>query len=233
VPGEKNKMARGGYMGGIFGSSPVSPLQKHMSKVYACASELIPLFNAVINEDWKEVSRLQQIISEYEQDADVLKKELRLNLPKGLFMPVSRQDLLEVLLMQDRIANQAKDIAGTIIGRHMVLPEIIHEDYIRFVARCVAACKQARKAINELDELVETGFSGQEIQIVTDMITKLDEIESDTDNLQSAIRSKIFEIENEMPPIEAMFLYKIIEGTGEVADKSQGVGSRLLLMLAR
>jgi predicted phosphate transport protein (TIGR00153 family) len=226
-------MARGGYMGGIFGSSPVSPLQKHMSKVYACASELIPLFNAVINEDWEEVSRLQQIISEYEKDADVLKKELRLNLPKGLFMPVSRQDLLEVLLMQDRIANQAKDIAGTIVGRHIVLPEAIHEDYIRFVARCVAACKQARKAINELDELVETGFSGQEIQIVTDMITKLDEIESDTDNLQSAIRAKIFEIENEMPPIEAMFLYKIIEGTGEIADKSQGVGSRLLLMLAR
>jgi uncharacterized protein len=226
-------MARGGYMGGIFGSSPVSPLQTHMSKVYACASELIPLFNAVINEDWDEVSRLQQIISDFEKDADVLKKELRLNLPKGLFMPVSRQDLLEVLLMQDRIANQAKDIAGTIVGRHMILPEIVHEDYIRFVARCVAACKQARKAINELDELVETGFSGQEVQIVTDMITKLDEIESDTDNLQSAIRSKIFEIESEMPPIEVMFLYKIIEGTGEIADKSQGVGSRLQLMLAR
>jgi len=226
-------MARGGYMSGIFGSSPVSPLQKHMSKVYTCASELIPLFNAVINEEWDEVVKSQQYISTLEQEADVLKKELRLNLPKGLFMPVSRQDLLEVLLMQDRIANQAKDIAGTIVGRHMTLPDVIHEDYIRFVTRCVAACKQARKAINELDELVETGFSGQEIQIVTDMITKLDKIESDTDNLQSAIRSKIFEIENELPPIEMMFLYKIIEGTGEVADKSQGVGSRLQLMLAR
>ena len=226
-------MAKGGYMGGIFGSSPVSPLQKHMSKVYACASELIPLFNAVINEDWDEVARHQQLISNMEQEADVLKKELRLNMPNGLFMPVSRQDLLEVLLMQDRVANQAKDIAGTIVGRHMTLPEVIHEDYIRFVTRCVAACKQARKAINELDELVETGFSGQEIQIVTDMITKLDDIESQTDNLQSAIRAKIFEIENDLPPIEVMFLYKIIEGTGEIADKSQGVGSRLQLMLAR
>ncbi len=226
-------MAKGGYMGGIFGSSPVSPLQKHMSKVYACASELIPLFNAVINENWDEVARLQRIISNLEREADVLKKELRLNLPKGLFMPVSRQDLLEVLLMQDRIANQAKDIAGTILGRQMALPEAIHEDYIRFVTRCVAACKQAKKAINELDELVETGFSGQEIQIVADMITRLDEIESDTDNLQAGIRLKVFKIEKDLPPIEVMFLYKIIEGTGEVADRSQGVGSRLQLMLAR
>jgi len=226
-------MAKGSYMSGIFGSSPVSPLQKHMSKVYACASELIPLFNAVINEEWDDVIKHQQLISSLEQDADVMKKELRLNLPKSLFMPISRQDLLEVLLMQDRIANQAKDVAGTIVGRHMALPELIQEDFIRFVTRCVAACKQARKAINELDELVETGFSGQEIQIVTDMITKLNDIESDTDNLQSAIRTKIFEIENDLPPIEVMFLYRIIEGTGEVADKSQGVGSRLQLMLAK
>jgi len=226
-------MAVGGYMSGIFGSSPVSPLQKHMSKVYACASELVPLFNAVINEDWAEVEKRQQLISSLEQDADVLKKELRLNLPKGLFMPVSRQDLLEVLLMQDRIANKAKDIAGTIVGRRMALPEIIHEDYIRFVTRCVAACKQARKAINEFDELVETGFSGQEIKIVTEMITKLDSIESETDNLQAEIKYEIFSIENDLRPIEVMFLYKVIEMTGDVADCAQNVGSRLQLMLAR
>jgi len=226
-------MAVGGYMGGIFGSSPVSPLQKHMSKVYACATELVPLFNAVINEEWDEVARLQQIISSLEQEADVLKKELRLNLPKGLFMPVSRQDLLEVLLMQDRIANKAKDIAGTIVGRRIVLPEVIHEDYIRFVERCVAACKQARKAINEFDELVETGFSGQEIDIVTEMITKLDSIESDTDNLQAEIRRKIFAIENDLPPVEVIFLYLIIQSTGDIADRAQNVGSRLQLMLAR
>ncbi|MFV2005315.1 MAG: TIGR00153 family protein [Gammaproteobacteria bacterium] len=220
-------------MSGIFGSSPVSPLQEHMSKVYACATELIPLFNAVINEDWDKVKKLQKRISGLEKEADILKKELRLNLPKGLFMPVSRQDLLEVLLMQDKIANKAKDIAGTIVGRHMVLPEVIHEDYIRFVTRCVAACKQARKAINEFDELVETGFSGHEIKIVTEMITKLDSIESDTDNLQAEIRYEIFTIENDLPPVEVMFLYKIIEWTGDIADRAQNVGSRLQLMLAR
>ena len=115
----------------------------------------------------------------------------------------------------------------------MILPEIIHEDYIRFVTRCVAACKQARKAINEFDELVETGFSGQEIKIVTEMITKLDSIESETDNLQAEIRYEIFSIENDLRPIEVMFLYKVIEMTGDVADCAQNVGSRLQLMLAR
>jgi predicted phosphate transport protein (TIGR00153 family) len=80
---------------------------------------------------------------------------------------------------------------------------------------------------------VETGFSGKEIKIVAEMITKLDDIESDTDNLQAAIRRKIFAIEKELPAIEVVFLYKIIELTGDIADRAQAVGSRLQLMLAR
>lgn len=139
-------MPKGGYMSGIFGRSPVDPMQQHMHKVYACASELVPLFNAVIDEDWNTVEKKRQKISRLEQEADDLKKALRLNLPKGLFMPMSRQDLLDVLLTQDKIANKAKDIAGIVHGRRMTLPSVIHEDYIRFVQRCVDACKQARKS---------------------------------------------------------------------------------------
>ena len=65
------------------------------------------------------------------------------------------------------------------------------------------------------------------------MITKLDEIEGDTDHLQSRIRHKIFAIEKELSPIDVIFLYKIIEETADIADYSQRVGSRLQLMLAR
>jgi len=226
-------MPIGGYMSGIFGSSPVSPMQAHMSKVFACASKLLPFFDAVIQQNWNDANKAQKQISKLEQEADELKKELRLNLPKGLFMPVPRQDLLEILLMQDKIANKSKDIAGVIVGRKITLPESIHEDFKTFVQRSVDACEQAQTAINQLDELIETGFSGNEIKIVTDMITKLDSIESDTDKLQADIRHKIFIIENELPPIEVMFLYKIIEWTGDVADRAQNVGSRLQLLLAR
>lgn len=226
-------MARGGYMSGIFGSSPVHPMQQHMAKVHACVSELVPLFKAVIEEDEDLVVSTQQRISTLENEADDLKKELRMNLPKGLFMPVSRQDLLEVLTMQDKIANTAKDVAGLIVGRKMKLPAAIHDDFIQYIQRCVDACNQAQVAINQLDELVETGFSGNELNIVLDMIAELDVIEGDTDKIQAEITSKLFAIENDIPPVEMMFLYKLVEWSGEVADESQHVGHRLQILLAR
>lgn len=217
----------------LFGTSPVRPLQSHMASVQECITELVPFFESVLQEDWKEAKAQQKKIAKLENEADKLKKKLRLHLPKSLFMPVSRRDLLEVLTMQDKIANKAKDIAGLIIGRKMTFPKEVSEKLIDFVKRCIDASKQAQKAINELDELVETGFGGREVKLVQEMIKKLDEIESDTDKIQVKVRAELFKKEKDLPPVDVMFMYRIIDGIGDLGDLSQRVGSRLELMLAR
>ena len=96
------------------------------------------------------------------------------------------------------------------------------------------ACQhQLQAASNELDELVETGFRGAEVELVQNLINELDRIETDTDTIQVAVRTKVFAIERDLPPIDAMFLYRVIDWTGDIGDRAQRVGSRLQLMLAR
>ena len=221
------------YISGLFSSSPISPLQQHMAKVQATVTELVPFFQAALAEDWEKAESMQQLISTRENEADTLKRELRLKLPHGLFMPVSRRDLLEVLTMQDRIANKAKDIAGLMLGRKMGFPGTMHAPLLDFVDRCSDATAQAQTAINELDELVATGFGGNEIDLVESMIKKLDTIESDTDDIQVAVRAMLFKLEKELPPVDVMFMYRVLDWIGDLADLAQRVGSRLELMLAR
>ncbi len=221
------------YVYRMFGSSPVRPIQDHMGSVHACASELVGFFEAVIAQDQAGIKAAQQAVVELEHEADKLKKSLRLSLPKGLFLPVSRRDLLDMLTMQDNIANKSKDIAGLMLGRQMVLPESMAPLFLTYVKRSVDAIAQADIAINELDELLETGFRGKEVKVVEKMIKTLNHIESDTDTIQVEIRSELFKIEKEMPPIDVMFIYRIIEWIGELADLAQRVGSRLQLMLAK
>jgi len=217
----------------LFGTSPVRPLQKHMAKVVECVSQLEPLFDAVLADDRTAVNEVQERIVALEHDADDLKHDLRLHLPRSLFLPVERRDLLEVLTMQDNIANRAKDIAGLIRGRRMSLPADVGPRFKDFVKRGIDACLQAQKAVNELDELVETGFRGAEVALVQDLINELDRIETDTDTIQVEVRAKVFAIERDLPPIDAMFLYRVIDWTGDIGDRAQRVGSRLQLMLAR
>jgi len=217
----------------LFGRSPIRPLEEHMAKVHACVKHLLPFFDAVLKQDWPQVEKIQKEIAYLEHEADVLKRDLRLHLPKGLFMPVSRSDLLELLTVQDRLANKAKDIAGMVLGRKMVFPEPITTSFMEFLQRCIDASKQANIAIHELDELLETSFSGNEIKLVDGMIAELSQIERDTDEKQIDLRHIVFRLEKELPPVNTVFIYKIIEWTGDLADRAQDIGDRLQILLAR
>ncbi len=216
----------------IFGSSPVVPLEQHIEVAYRCAKQLRPFFAAAINGKWNKAAKFRSEIESLEHKADNLKKEIRLHLPKSLFMPVPRQDLLELLLVQDKIANRTTDVSGIVMGRKLQIPLAIADQFLEFVDRNVDAAKQARKSVRELDELFTTGFRGAEVKLVAEMIEELDQIETDTDDKQAALRGSLFEIESSLDPIDAIFMYKVIELTGEIADMAERVGRRLELLLS-
>lgn len=217
----------------MFGPSPIRPLEQHMHKVHRCAKNLHPFFEAVVRQDWAEAEKLNEMIRLLEKDADEMKKDLRLHLPSGLFLPVPRTDILELLHYQDKIANKAKDIAGLVIGRKMQLPKALEPLMMPFVQTCLDASKQACKAINELDELLESGFRGREVEIVEEMIVKLDQLEHKSDKMLIDMQSKVFELENSLSPVEVIFLYKLIEWIAQLADHAQTVGGRLQILLAQ
>ncbi|WP_298939478.1 TIGR00153 family protein [uncultured Psychromonas sp.] len=218
---------------GVFAKSPIKPIQLHMDKVAVCSELLLPFFEASSKNDWVEAEKIRKQISQYEKQADELKRELRLTLPKGLFMPIDRADLLELVNRQDKIANTAKDIAGRIFGRQLQIPSEIFVDFMAYVQRSLDAIQQAKHAINGLDELLEAGFKGREVDIVTKMIEVLETIEDDTDSLQIKLRRNLLAIEDNYKPVDVMFLYKILEWVGSLADHSELIGTQLELILAR
>ncbi|NQY49828.1 MAG: TIGR00153 family protein [Colwellia sp.] len=225
-------MARNTILG-VFAKSPIKPLEKHIRIVVKCSKQLIPFFDACVAKDWSEAAKVRRKLSKLEQDADALKRQLRLELPGGLFMPVDRADLLELLTQQDKIANKAKDIAGRVLGRKLEVPESLQAEFSVYLERCLDATEKAAEAINELDDLLETGFRGREVVLVEKMINQLDAIEDDTDGLQITLRKNLLAIEKDLNPVDVMFLYQIIDWVGDLADLAERVGARLEILLAR
>lgn len=226
-------MALGNPFSKLFGRSPIKPMQEHMAVVVDASGKLVSFFEAVINDDWERARAAQEAVVDLERRADDMKKELRLHLPKSLFLPVPRTDLLELLSMQDKIANKAQDIAGIMLGRKMRIPVPLQQPLTEFVQSSQLTAEQALRAINELDELLEAGFSGREMLVVEEMIEQLDLYERRNDELQVEIRAVLFKLEADLPPVDVMFLYTVIDWIGDLADRSQAVGSRLHTLLAR
>mgnify|MGYP003986353647 FL=1 len=226
-------MTNKGNISSLFGKSPISPLQQHMKKVHSCIKEFGVFAKATNAENWEKAQAAQISIAQKEHKADKLKKKLRMNLPSTFMMPFSRRDLLDVLLIQDSIANITKDLAGLMMTRRMVFPKEFAEDFINLTGLCIKTSAAALVAINELDELLETAFSSRERKIVDQMIKKINELEHDTDIAQSKIREKLFALESSLAPVDVMFYYRAIEWLGETADAAQKVGSRFEVMLTK
>lgn len=226
-------MAASNPFASLFGRSPFKPLQQHMRTVKKCAGQVTKLFEALCDGDQEKVESIKERIFELENEADRIKNELRSHLPNSLFMPVDRRDLLEVLDLQDAIADAAQDIAGLLFERKMNVPEGMREPLLNMVRRCVDACDQATRIIERLDELVETGFRGPDSQAVIEMVDQLNKIEADTDQMGIELTRSLFAQEDSMKPVSVVFWYQLIIMIGTVADYSEKVGNRLRLMLAK
>jgi predicted phosphate transport protein (TIGR00153 family) len=226
-------MARRPIFSRLFDRSPITPIQKHMQTSTACAEGLIEYMNDVLAGHWEAAEIKAQRIAELEDEADELKRQIRLSLPRSLFMPVSRSDLLELVRNQDTIANVAKDIVGLILGRKMKFPDQMHAPLKEYLAIGVRATSLANNVLSELTELIVSGFSGREIDLVEGLIDELHTAESESDLQQIAIRKILFAIETDLDPVDVMFTYKVLEWVGDLADNAQTVGNRMLYLIAR
>lgn len=219
-------------LGSLFGRSPIRPMQQHMRAAVTCARQVLPLFEDMSAGRTDALAGRRQEIDRLEHEADAIKNEIRSNLPKRLFMAIERRDMLEILDYQDSIADVAQDIAGLADQRSMSVPPGLAEPLLDLVRRVLAACEQAEQIINELDELVETGFGDREVARVDEMINELSRIESDTDGLAERVQRRLFAMEAELG-VGAVFWYQMINWVADLADYAERVGNRLRLLIAR
>lgn len=217
----------------LVAKSPFLPLQEHMHQSRECAEHLTLFFQAAISEDWEKAETALNAITDAEKKADDLKRDLRRLLHKGLFLPVSRADILALLSMQDKIANTSRDIAGVVFGRRMLFPQGCAAKLTPFVAKSLEAIGQAEKVVDEASQCFKKGFGRNVSELAETAIEELDHVEHETDIMQIELREVLFAIEKELPAVEVIFLYRVMEQIGQLADHAQKVGARCLLMLAR
>ena len=218
-------------IGNLFGRSPVRPMQGHMKAAVACARQVLPFAEAMAAGDEAAMAHHHQEIERLEHEADAIKNEIRSHLPRRFLMAAERRDMLEILESQDSIADVAQDVAELAVLRRMTIPEPLREPVLALVRRVVDTCEHAERVIEELDELVETGFGEREVGRVEEMLTALGRMESETDELGRAALRLLFTMEEELG-ISTLFWYRLIRWIGDMADHAERVGNRLRLLIA-
>ena len=222
-----------GTFSDLISKSPFGPIQVHMQKSLECAEELLVFLDAAIDNDWEKVNTSRKKIIALEKDADKLKAETRDLLPKGMFLFVPRGDLLDLIGLADEIPNTIKDISGLVYGRQIVIPSQISASFKEFASEAVEIVSTAALAVDQLSEVSRLAFGSRASDALEKIISKLDSLEAESDKSEVTVRRQLFDIEKDLPPVDVMFLYDVINKIGELADRAEQVGHRLTLIAVR
>lgn len=215
----------------LFGRSPFAPLQTHMAKVAACIHEIIPLFEALSNKDDSLVETIAHQISKLEHDADLTKNDIRNNLPTGLFLPIARASLLEILALQDNIADRAEDMAVLLTLRHLEILPSFAEELQAFLKKNLETFESVFNIIKEMGDLLESSFGGIEAEKVKKMVDEVAFKEHEADLLQASLLKKMFrECEHMSTPLFFLWM-KVIQELAAISDESEKLANRVRMTL--
>lgn len=218
----------------LLGKSPFKPIQEHMRAVFLCICSLPPLFEALFNQEREKVIECAEKIIKLETSADKIKSTFRLNMPKSLLLPVDRKDLLGLITDQDSIADICEEIGKVLMYRNMEVPLEIKALLDELLEGTMEVSSEAKRMIEELDELVEVGFGGgREVNKINAIISGVRKSEHNIDNILHRSRQALFAIESQLNPIDVMFWYKIIELLGDISNQEENMADRLLLFLSK
>jgi uncharacterized protein len=223
----------------LFGRSPFGPTQEHMRLIQSAVAQLPALVEALGRADTSGITSVQDAIRAPVTQASALSREIRLHLPRSLFMPVDRRDLLELLDRQEWIGREVRTIADLPLQHAGGLPTERHTTLLNLTRTAAETCRQATAIVDEIDELIETGFRGPEATRVETMIQTLDRLAAETDAQIPALALALFAPSddagqaNALPHSTQQLTHQLVRALGALANRAARIGDHLLPLIAR
>lgn len=215
----------------LFGRSPFAPLQSHMAKVADCVGCLPTLFQALENKEFEKVEEISQKVSQLEHQADLTKNDIRNNLPKSLFLPIDRSRLLEILSLQDALADSAEDAAVLATLKQLEMPASIKGDFLKFLMKNLEAFHVAKEIIKEMHDLLESSFGGIEAQRVQAMIEDVAFKEHEADLIQRKLLKHLYQAEEQMSYSTFYLWQQIFVAIASLSNVAEKLANRVRMTL--
>ena len=218
--------------GKLLGKSPFKPMIHHMKIASECAGHIPEAVTAFFANDKNRLKEIKQSVSLLESDADKVYEQLQHRLSRSMFLPVERRDLLDVIEMQEAIADRTEDIVGLMVDLPMEVPEELQGPILMLTGRAADAVTAAAEVINKFDDLVETGFKGPDVGKTRELIRTVIEIETDADHIGTDITHSLFKHATDMDPVTMVFLHRLISWIDDLADFAEKLAIRARLTVA-
>ncbi len=219
-------------IGKLFGRSPFSQIQQHMDQVSKCIKKMDEAIEAVKSGQFDELDRISSEVSDLEHQADQIKNDVRSRMLKRVFMPIDRAEVLEILSLQDSLADTAEDVCKVLTLKPLPFPDDIKQDFDQFVELNLQAYEVAAAVIGQLDELIESGFGGVEAERIRGLAKDAAFAEHQADRVQIQLLKKLYAHDTDMTVGEFHLWMRVTRVLSRVSNTSENLANRVLKTLS-
>jgi predicted phosphate transport protein (TIGR00153 family) len=213
--------------------TPFNQLLDHMGKVRECIDILGEGLIKYYRGDYKGFSNIAKRVSELEHEADLIKANIRNHLSFSIFMPVDKGRFLWTLREEDKILDHAENLSEMLDMRHTKIPKELQDIFIEHAKLVMETVKAMEIAVENIKDLVETGFVKREREQTKKFIHKVHNYEYKADQKRYEITKGIYKLEKKLDPMGMYHLIKIADWVDEIADHAENVADWLRSIIAK
>jgi predicted phosphate transport protein (TIGR00153 family) len=114
----------------------------------------------------------------------------------------------------------------------LAFPQKLEKSLFKFIETVIEASAKAVEVVSATRDLSRTAFGARQAKAIVSKCALVEKIERRSDELQSKLRAKLKAHEDDISPIDAIFLYQLLSNIGEIADHAEKVSHRAQIIAA-
>jgi len=196
-------------------------IEEHLSKVEESLQSMLSGLESYLQGSVDGAESATSMTQRIESEADDIRRNIADLLHRGAFLPLFREDVMELVGMVDKIASHAQDCSGFITIQCPEIPTALKEDFLRIAQRSVASLSPLCEGVTKLSE---------DFSITREKVTEIHDIESEVDELDWELSRRIFSSDLDLAhKMHLKHLVDVIENISDTAEDAAEVLETLVV----
>lgn len=200
----------------------ITLIEKHLSKVEESLQNMLLTMGDYLQGLMDSAETYASKTHTAESEADAIRHQISELLHRGAFLPLFREDMMQLVGMVDKIAGCARACCKFIITQHPDVPSELKEDFLKISRDSAAILPPLQEGVNKLSE---------DFYITRDMIAEVNRIEHAMDEVEWKLDSRIFS--TSLPLAHKMHLKQLVDVIIAITDIAQDASEILETMIVK
>lgn len=202
-------------------SKVMALIDEHLRKVDECVQSMLSVIENYLQGRIESAESCTSKTQDAESEADEIRRAIVDLLHRGAFLPIFREDVIELVGMVDKIAGHAQACCNFIITQRPEVPDTLREDFLKIARDSAAILPPLQEGVAKLSE---------DFSITRAKVAEIHDIESAVDKLEFQLSCRIFSTDLALShKMHLKQLADVIENISDMAEDAAEVLETLII----